>query len=90
MLTGRALSEANAISRGNAELELDTADWPIFNIADMAVNIGAALLILSSVLSVRSARRDPAEDGDCAAGLTCIGGTCRLAAGLILCIPEVL
>ena len=36
---------------------IDLQWFPIFNIADMAINIGAGLLILNSILSARAQRR---------------------------------
>ena len=39
---------------------IDLQWFPIFNIADIAVNVGAALLILGSVLAARSHRREQA------------------------------
>lgn len=41
---------------------IDFQWFPIFNIADIAVNVGAALLILGSILSARSARRAEADE----------------------------
>ena len=41
---------------------IDLQWFPIFNIADIAVNVGAALLILGSILSARSHRRDEANE----------------------------
>jgi signal peptidase II len=41
---------------------IDFQWFPIFNIADIAVNVGAALLILGSILSARSERRGEADD----------------------------
>ncbi len=37
---------------------IDVQWFPIFNIADIAINVGAALLILNSVLTARSHRHD--------------------------------
>ena len=41
---------------------IDFQWFPIFNVADMAVNVGAALLILNSILSARAHRRDEGDD----------------------------
>lgn len=38
---------------------IDFQWFPIFNIADSAINIGAALLILNSILAARAHRHDP-------------------------------
>lgn len=38
---------------------IDFQWFPIFNVADMAVNVGAALLILNSVLAVRASKDAP-------------------------------
>lgn len=40
---------------------IDFQWFPIFNIADMAINVGAGALILSSILSVRAQRRAEAS-----------------------------
>jgi signal peptidase II len=40
---------------------IDFQWFPIFNIADMAINIGAGLLILNSILSARAQRRAQAN-----------------------------
>jgi len=40
---------------------IDFQWFPIFNIADMAINIGAGLLILNSILSARAQRHEPAN-----------------------------
>ncbi len=42
---------------------IDFQWFPIFNVADMAVNVGAALLILSSILSARAHRHDESTEG---------------------------
>ena len=36
---------------------IDLQWFPIFNVADMAINVGAGLLILNSILSARAQRR---------------------------------
>jgi signal peptidase II len=38
---------------------IDFQWFPIFNIADSAINVGAALLILNSILAARAHRHDP-------------------------------
>ncbi len=43
---------------------IDFQWFPIFNVADMAVNIGAGLLILNSILSARAHRHDEADMTD--------------------------
>lgn len=43
---------------------IDLQWFPIFNIADMAINIGAAALILNALLSARNARLEPVLVGD--------------------------
>jgi signal peptidase II len=42
---------------------IDLQWFPIFNIADMAINIGAALLILNSILGARAHRHDDSDNG---------------------------
>jgi len=41
---------------------IDLQWFPIFNIADMSINVGAGLLILSSILGARAARRAEAAE----------------------------
>jgi signal peptidase II len=40
---------------------IDFQWFPIFNFADTAINVGAALLILNSILSARAHRREPGD-----------------------------
>ena len=40
---------------------IDLQWFPIFNIADMAINVGAALLILNSILTARAHRHDTTD-----------------------------
>ena len=37
--------------------------FPVFNVADVAINVGAGLLILGSVLNARREAREPIESG---------------------------
>ncbi len=53
---------------------IDLQWFPIFNVADMAVNVGAALLILNSVLSARAHRQDE-TGGDSVDPIENTGGT---------------
>ena len=41
---------------------IDLQWFPIFNIADIAINVGAALLILNSILSARAHRHDDSTE----------------------------
>jgi signal peptidase II len=41
---------------------IDLQWFPIFNIADIAINVGAALLILNSILSARTHRHDDSAE----------------------------
>ena len=41
---------------------IDLQWFPIFNIADIAINVGAALLILNSILSARAHHHDDSAD----------------------------
>jgi signal peptidase II len=41
---------------------IDLQWFPIFNIADIAINVGAALLILNSILTARAHRHDDSSD----------------------------
>jgi signal peptidase II len=59
LIGGAAGNLIDRLFRGDAWLDgavvdfIDLQWFPIFNIADMAINVGAALLILGSVLSAR-------------------------------------
>jgi len=47
---------------GGAVVDFIDFQWfPIFNVADMAINVGAGLLILNSILSARAQHDDHAE-----------------------------
>ena len=56
-LIDRLFRGDDGVLRGAVVDFIDLQWFPIFNVADMAVNIGAALLILNSVLSARAHRR---------------------------------
>jgi len=55
------LLRGDAWLRGSVVDFIDLQWFPIFNVADMAVNIGAALLILGSIRSARAHSRTPSE-----------------------------
>lgn len=55
------LFRQDAWLRGGVVDFIDFQWFPIFNVADMAVNVGAGLLILSSILSARAHRHDEAS-----------------------------
>jgi signal peptidase II len=60
-LIDRLARSDDGFLRGAVVDFIDFQWFPIFNVADIAVNVGAALLILGSVLSARSQRRDEAN-----------------------------
>ena len=68
LIGGAAGNLIDRLFRGDAWLSgavvdfIDLQWFPIFNVADMAVNIGAALLILSSILTARAERDAPVEE----------------------------
>jgi signal peptidase II len=49
--------------RGSVVDFIDFQWFPIFNIADIAINVGAAALILNAVLAGRHVRQAPSESG---------------------------
>jgi signal peptidase II len=65
LIGGAAGNLIDRLFRGDAWLNgavvdfIDFQWFPIFNLADIAVNVGAGLLILGSVLSARAQRRAP-------------------------------
>jgi signal peptidase II len=67
LIGGAAGNLIDRLFRGDAWLRGSVVDFidfqwfPIFNIADMAINVGAALLILGSILSARQQRGEPVE-----------------------------
>jgi signal peptidase II len=60
-LIDRLARSDDGFLRGAVVDFIDFQWFPIFNVADIAVNVGAALLILGSVLNARSQRRDEAD-----------------------------
>jgi signal peptidase II len=60
-LIDRVFRGDEGVLRGAVVDFIDFQWFPIFNVADMAVNVGAALLILSSILGVRRSRHDAAD-----------------------------
>ena len=67
LIGGAAGNLIDRLFRGDAWLNgavvdfIDFQWFPIFNIADIAVNVGAGLLILGSILAAREHRRAGAE-----------------------------
>ena len=67
VIGGAAGNLVDRLLRGEAWLRgavvdfIDFQWFPIFNIADIAINVGAGLLILNSVLMMRAARRESAD-----------------------------
>jgi len=57
-LIDRLFRGDDGVLRGAVVDFIDFQWFPIFNIADMAINVGAFLLILNSILSARADRRD--------------------------------
>jgi signal peptidase II len=71
LIGGAAGNLVDRLFRGDAWLHGSVVDFidfgwfPIFNVADIAVNVGAVALILNSILVSRAdARADASEDGD--------------------------
>jgi signal peptidase II len=61
-LIDRLLRGDEGVLRGAVVDFIDFQWFPIFNIADMAINVGAFLLILNSILGARNHDRDEAGD----------------------------
>lgn len=60
-LIDRLFRGDDGVLRGAVVDFIDFQWFPIFNIADMAINVGAGMLILSSVLGARAARTAEVE-----------------------------
>ena len=58
------LLRGDAWFRGSVVDFIDLQWFPIFNIADMAINIGAGLLILGSILQARHRDGDNGDNGE--------------------------
>lgn len=64
LIGGAAGNLGDRLFRGDGWLQGSVVDFidlqwfPIFNVADMAINVGAGLLILNSILSARAQRHD--------------------------------
>jgi len=67
LIGGAAGNLIDRLFRGDAWLRGGVVDFidfqwfPIFNIADISINVGAGLLILNSVLMMRAARRESVD-----------------------------
>jgi signal peptidase II len=61
-LTDRLFRGDDGVLRGAVVDFIDFQWFPIFNIADMCINVGAGLLILNSILSARADRRVESVD----------------------------
>jgi signal peptidase II len=57
-LIDRMFRGDDGVLRGAVVDFIDFQWFPIFNIADMAINVGAGLLILNSILCARAERRE--------------------------------
>jgi signal peptidase II len=60
-LIDRLFRGDDGVLRGSVVDFIDLQWFPIFNVADMAINVGAGLLILNSILSARAHRHDDGE-----------------------------
>ena len=60
-LIDRLFRGDDSILQGAVVDFIDFQWFPIFNVADMAVNVGAGLLILNSILSARAHRHDTSD-----------------------------
>jgi signal peptidase II len=63
-LIDRIFRSDDGFLRGAVVDFIDFQWFPIFNVADMAINVGAGLLILNSVLSARAEHRRAADDSE--------------------------
>ncbi len=63
-LIDRLFRGDDGVLRGAVVDFIDFQWFPIFNVADMAINVGAALLILNSILSARAERREGSDEGE--------------------------
>ena len=61
-LLDRVFRSDDGFLRGAVVDFIDLQWFPIFNVADMAINVGAGLLILNSILSARAERRQAADE----------------------------
>ncbi len=63
-LIDRLFRGDDGVLRGAVVDFIDFQWFPIFNVADMAINIGAGLLILNSILGARAERHDGSVEGE--------------------------